>query len=186
MITSLSSGFLMKYGKSKLLLFTNLVLVIGNCMSLIENIPLQLIGRFIWGMAAGVYTVLVPKFINETAPCELKGPFGGISQVMVTAGILMVAILALPIPYFTLNLAGQVVWLTDKGHELHSKRPRIRNRFLIIWSTVLLESLMGHSIYLSSSVVTFSDLYFSIWYALPAEKSKWKWIIILADVEDLR
>jgi cyanate permease len=129
MITSLSSGFLMKYGKSKLLLFTNLVLVIGNCMSLIENIPLQLIGRFIWGMAAGVYTVLVPKFINETAPCELKGPFGGISQVMVTAGILMVAILALPIPYFTLNLAGQVVWLTDKGTNYTPNDPEYETVF---------------------------------------------------------
>lgn len=39
----------------------------------------MLTGRFLWGMAAGVYTVLVPKFINETAPNEYKGPFGAFS-----------------------------------------------------------------------------------------------------------
>jgi hypothetical protein len=63
-------------------------------------------------MAAGVYTVLVPKFINETAPSELKGPFGAISQIMVTVGILLVALLALRIPYFTFNSDDQVIWVT--------------------------------------------------------------------------
>lgn len=40
---------------------------------------MQLIGRFIWGLSGGVYTVLVPKFIVEAAPNELKGAFGAIS-----------------------------------------------------------------------------------------------------------
>ena len=52
-------------------------------------------------MAAGVYTVLVPKFINETVPRDLKGPFGAMSQFMVTFGILVPALLALHLPYFT-------------------------------------------------------------------------------------
>ena len=62
---------------------------------------MQLIGRFLWGMAAGVYTVLVPKFINETVPSNLKGPFGAMSQFMVTFGIVVPALLALNLPYFT-------------------------------------------------------------------------------------
>lgn len=33
MITSLGSGFLMKYGKQRLLLITNFVLIVGNCLT---------------------------------------------------------------------------------------------------------------------------------------------------------
>jgi len=36
-------------------------------------------GRFLFGMASGAYTVYIPKFINEVAPNEYKGPFGAIS-----------------------------------------------------------------------------------------------------------
>lgn len=71
MITSLSSGLLLKNGKKKLLLFTNFILCFGNSLTQVDIWYVQLIGRFFWGMAAGVYTALVPKFINETAPMEL-------------------------------------------------------------------------------------------------------------------
>ena len=69
-------------------------------MTQIQSVPVQLVGRFIWGIAAGVNTVLVPKFITETAPKELNGTFGAISQIMVTLGILLATLLCMPIPYF--------------------------------------------------------------------------------------
>ena len=66
-------------------------------------------------MAAGVYTALVPKFINETAPMELQGPFGAFSQLMITTGILIVSLLVLRIPYFTfLDENGcDLIWVTQ-------------------------------------------------------------------------
>ena len=79
MISSLSSGFLMNYGKRNVLLMTNLVLIVGSGLSQIILVCVQVIGRFIWGMACGVFTVLVPKFMLETAPNELKGPLGAVS-----------------------------------------------------------------------------------------------------------
>lgn len=54
-------------------------------------------------MAAGIYTVLVPKFINETAPSELKGPFGAMSQLLVTFGIFLTALVCIKLPYFTFS-----------------------------------------------------------------------------------
>ena len=91
----------MRFGKFRLLIATNLLLVIGNSLTQFVGVEMQILGRILWGMAAGVYTVLVPKYINETAPTELQGPFGTFSQIMVTLGILLVALLALRIPYFT-------------------------------------------------------------------------------------
>ena len=55
------------------------MLIIGNVLTQIQIVAVQLVGRFIWGIAAGVNTVLVPKFITETAPKELNGTFGAIS-----------------------------------------------------------------------------------------------------------
>jgi hypothetical protein len=57
---------------------------------------------------------LVPKFIVEASPNELKGAFGAISQFMVTIGILLVALLGLNIPYFTFQSDNycNVLWVS--------------------------------------------------------------------------
>ena len=55
-------------------------------------------GRFLFGVAAGMYSVVVPKFINETAPIELKGSYGAITQFYVTFGIMIAFLMALPVP----------------------------------------------------------------------------------------
>lgn len=49
-------------------------------------------------MAAGAFTVMVPKFINESAPSELKGPYGALSQISVAVGIFVSALLGLAVP----------------------------------------------------------------------------------------
>jgi hypothetical protein len=46
---------------------------------MIDDIMVIAFGRFLFGMAAGAFTVFVPKFINEISPKEFKGPFGAIS-----------------------------------------------------------------------------------------------------------
>ena len=97
----------MRRGKKKILLQTNAVLIVGNLIAQVDTAAVQLAGRFIWGMAAGIYTVLVPKFINETAPSELKGPFGAMSQLLVTFGIFLTALICIRLPYFTFSQADE-------------------------------------------------------------------------------
>ena len=57
-----------------------------------------LVGRFIYGMSCGAFTVICPKFISEVAPTEYKGPYGALSQLMCVAGILVLSLLCLAIP----------------------------------------------------------------------------------------
>jgi MFS family permease len=54
-----------------------LLIAIGICM--INNPWIILTGRLLYGMSAGTFTVLCPKFISEVAPTEYKGPFGAMS-----------------------------------------------------------------------------------------------------------
>jgi SP family sugar:H+ symporter-like MFS transporter len=77
---------------------TNLVLIAGCGITLIQNIPAICIGRVLFGWAAGSFSVFVPKYISETAPIHLKGPLGTLTQFFVTFGIVIAFLLALAIP----------------------------------------------------------------------------------------
>jgi len=77
---------------------TNIMLMIGSGITMIDNSVVIIIGRFIVGAAAGAYTSFVPKFAAEFAPPEYRGPFGGINQFMCTFGIFVMSALCIPIP----------------------------------------------------------------------------------------
>ena len=65
---------------------------------MVNNIIVIAVGRFFWGICAGSYTVMCPKYLNEYLPIELKGSFGGINQLMCTVGIMLPSLLSLAIP----------------------------------------------------------------------------------------
>ena len=72
-VGSLVGTVLVKYtlplGRMKALFIANVIIITGSLLTLIESIPLIAIGRFIQGIAGcGMATVIVPKFIHETAP----------------------------------------------------------------------------------------------------------------------
>ena len=46
-------------------------------------------GRFIFGLSGGAYGVFCGKYINETAPTEIKGALAGLIQMSITLGILV-------------------------------------------------------------------------------------------------
>lgn len=45
-----------------------------------------LLARFIYGIAAGSFGVFVLKFIDETAPIEIKGSIGTVAELGMTCG----------------------------------------------------------------------------------------------------
>jgi len=64
----------------KVMLILNAVLCVGVGISLIgQYIWLMSIGRFLWGIGYGAFSVLCAKFINEITPIELLGPFGAVN-----------------------------------------------------------------------------------------------------------
>lgn len=67
----------------------NLVLVIGSCLSLFNEFQIIMTGRFLCGLSVGIFSVFCPVFISETAPLELKGPLGGLTQMSITLGVLI-------------------------------------------------------------------------------------------------
>ena len=77
----------------------SLLMIVAVAMTMFDfNLWFLAFARFVYGLAIGAYTIFVPKFINETTPTELKGPYGGISQIMCCLGNLVPSLLALLIP----------------------------------------------------------------------------------------
>ena len=71
------------------MILTNIIVIVGASLTLIENYPCLCIGRFLYGMATGSFSVFCPKYINEVAPVEIKGPAGSLTQICITLGILI-------------------------------------------------------------------------------------------------
>lgn len=95
---------------------TNIPLVIGVGLTLSGNLPTMVVGRFIYGLSSGSFSVFVPKFskfalyytkmlitqylfiVSETAPVELKGPVGVMTQLFITVGIMVSFLFGLALP----------------------------------------------------------------------------------------
>ena len=76
-------------GRWKCVLLTNIFVIVGAGMTLVDNWTIFLIGRFLYGAACGGFSVFCPKYISEVAPIELKGPAGGLTQICITFGIIV-------------------------------------------------------------------------------------------------
>lgn len=98
---SICCGFFMKYGKKNIILAANFFVILGASICLAENTTVIIIGRFIYGMAAGIFSVAVPGFFNELCPTELKGALGGSIQILLNTGILIASALGLVVPDIT-------------------------------------------------------------------------------------
>ena len=62
-----------------MIMSTNILVIVSVMVCMVNDIVVIAFGRFLFGMAAGAFTVFVPKFISEISPKEYKGPFGAIS-----------------------------------------------------------------------------------------------------------
>ena len=56
-----------------------MVFIISNSLDFVDNNIVIILGRFIFGMAAGAFSVFCPKFTSEIAPAEYRGPLGAIN-----------------------------------------------------------------------------------------------------------
>lgn len=106
-----------KLGKLKLFHVMNVVLCVGIAICMVNNIPVICVGRFIWGISFGCFSVISAKYNNEICPIEYKGPFGAISQLLLTFGVCIPSLMSLAIP--SLDIVDGVClnkdeWLIDQ------------------------------------------------------------------------
>lgn len=81
------------------LLLNNVLGVGGACLmgfaKLAASYELLFIGRFLIGVNCGLNTSLVPMYITEIAPLNLRGGLGTLNQLAVTIGLLLSQVLGI-------------------------------------------------------------------------------------------
>jgi len=72
----LSGVLLQKISRRNSLITTDLIGIVGSSLSMIANMPIFCIGRFISGMTTGLNIALVPLYIKEIVPASIAGSMG--------------------------------------------------------------------------------------------------------------
>jgi predicted MFS family arabinose efflux permease len=98
MVSALSGSSFMRFGKRKMILIYNMIMIIGSIITLYDNIWVIFAGKFVVGLAIGGYTVYCSNFVYEMVPGELKSQVAGVCNFMVCFGILIPALFGLAIP----------------------------------------------------------------------------------------
>ena len=86
---ALFAGPLAKFGRWKCLMMTNVLLIVSACLTLTSSFVLLCCGIFFFGIGMGCFNIYVPKYIEETAPIEIKGPIGALTQIGICFGVLL-------------------------------------------------------------------------------------------------
>ncbi len=81
-----------RYGRRRLILIASLVFIAGAAFSAIApntGVAFLVAARIILGWAVGAASALVPAYLSEMAPANIRGRLSGLNQVMIVTGMLL-------------------------------------------------------------------------------------------------
>lgn len=99
-VGAMISGFVAdKFGRKKGMMLVNAIVILTGILFVIsKSIPTYLTlvaGRALGGLYSGLFTGILPIFLNEISPSNLRGAVGTVNQLVVVIGILSANILGL-------------------------------------------------------------------------------------------
>ncbi|XP_065080719.1 glucose transporter type 1 isoform X4 [Ochlerotatus camptorhynchus] len=100
MLGGFSGGWMAnRFGRKGGLLLNNVLGITGACLmgftKMSHSYEILFLGRFIIGVNCGLNTSLVPMYISEIAPLNLRGGLGTVNQLAVTVGLLLSQVLGI-------------------------------------------------------------------------------------------
>jgi MFS family permease len=75
-------------GPRTILSLNNIVVVLGSVlMAAAPHVAVLITGRFVIGVACGIFTAAVPMYLGELAPLAIKGQIGSLNQATNCVGM---------------------------------------------------------------------------------------------------
>lgn len=87
-----------RLGRRKALMVTDVIGMISAVISFLPHVSLLLIGRILIGSHAGINCSIVPLYIGEWIPPEIKGKVGAFTALGESIGVLVGYLLGINIP----------------------------------------------------------------------------------------
>lgn len=96
MFGSMFAAILLQYFTiKKSLILSNLLGIFATSFCIIKNIYVLISARFGVGFAAGLYSALVPLYIERFSPEEISGLTGSLNQTFINVGIIGAYVMAI-------------------------------------------------------------------------------------------
>ncbi|XP_019173071.1 PREDICTED: plastidic glucose transporter 4 isoform X1 [Ipomoea nil] len=93
-----------KFGRTKSFILDAIPLTIGAFLcATAQSVETMIIGRLLVGIGVGISSAIVPLYISEISPTEIRGTLGSVNQLFICVGILAALVAGLP-------LAGNPLW----------------------------------------------------------------------------
>ncbi|XP_062150609.1 plastidic glucose transporter 4 [Alnus glutinosa] len=93
-----------KFGRTRTFQLDAIPLAIGAFLcATSQSVQTMIIGRVLAGIGIGVTSAIVPLYISEISPTEIRGALGSVNQLFICIGILAALVAGLP-------LAGNPIW----------------------------------------------------------------------------
>jgi len=81
-------------GRKRLIMISSLIFLVGVWIVVAADTYVSLLlGRMIQGFGVGIITIVVPLFLSEAVPAELRGRGVSVFQLLLTAGILLAGLI---------------------------------------------------------------------------------------------
>ena len=97
----LSSGYFADtFGRKTSLILINILVIITSVLNImskyVSSIETLMAGRFVIGLYSGLFSGVVPMYLSEIAPTNLRGLAGTLNQLFLVIGIFVTNIAGLP------------------------------------------------------------------------------------------
>ncbi|CAH9105565.1 unnamed protein product [Cuscuta europaea] len=93
-----------KFGRTKSFILDAIPLAIGAYLcATAQSVETMIVGRLLAGLGIGISSAIVPLYISEISPTEIRGTLGSVNQLFICVGILAALVAGLP-------LAGNPLW----------------------------------------------------------------------------
>ncbi len=92
MMGSWMGSFISK--KRPALIISGCIFILGIFLSMIQNYPMILLGRFITGIATGLVSMIVPLYLAEISPPAYRGRIGSLTNLGIALGIFIAYIVS--------------------------------------------------------------------------------------------
>ncbi|XP_021888322.1 plastidic glucose transporter 4 [Carica papaya] len=93
-----------KFGRTRTFQLDAIPLAIGAFLcATAQSVQTMIIGRLLAGIGIGISSAIVPLYISEISPTEIRGALGSVNQLFICIGILAALLAGLP-------LAGNPLW----------------------------------------------------------------------------
>lgn len=87
-----------KFGRTKTFILDAIPLTVGAFLcTTAQGVQAMIIGRVLTGIGIGISSAIVPLYISEISPTEIRGTLGTVNQLFICIGILVALVAGLPL-----------------------------------------------------------------------------------------